>query len=107
TSISQADCILVVGLAESSPNIGEYERFLVGMKSTARKELVLLHVDRYCPPRLTRAWLRVGQTSSSQSDKLPSTSKKCLRIASGSMADTTTSKWRSARRRSPCIRKRS
>jgi CRP-like cAMP-binding protein/predicted patatin/cPLA2 family phospholipase len=58
TCISQADCILLLGLAEASPDIGEYERFLVGMKSTARKELVLLHVDRYCPPGLTRQWLK-------------------------------------------------
>ncbi|KAL4950228.1 lysophospholipase nte1 [Aspergillus filifer] len=58
TCISQADCILLVGLAESSPNIGEYERFLLGMKTTARKELVLLHSDRYCPPGATRKWLK-------------------------------------------------
>ena len=58
TCISQADCILLVGLAEGSPVIGEYERFLLGMKTTARKELVLLHVDRYSPPGLTRQWLR-------------------------------------------------
>ncbi|KAK5193757.1 phosphatidylcholine and lysophosphatidylcholine phospholipase [Exophiala xenobiotica] len=58
TCISQADCILLVGLAESSPSIGEYERFLLGMKTTARKELVLLHVERYSRPGLTRRWLR-------------------------------------------------
>ncbi|KAK2753320.1 phosphatidylcholine and lysophosphatidylcholine phospholipase [Onygenales sp. PD_40] len=58
TCISQADCILLVGLAEGSPNIGEYERFLLGMKTTARKELVLLHVERYSPPGLTRQWLK-------------------------------------------------
>ena len=58
TCVSQADCILLVGLAEGSPNIGEYERFLLGMKTTARKELVLLHVERYSPPGLTRRWLR-------------------------------------------------
>lgn len=58
TCISQADCILLVGLAEGSPSIGEYERFLLGMKTTARKELVLLHVERYSPPGLTRMWLR-------------------------------------------------
>ena len=58
TCITQADCILLVGLAEGSPNIGEYERFLLGMKTTARKELVLLHVERYSPPGLTRKWLR-------------------------------------------------
>jgi predicted acylesterase/phospholipase RssA/CRP-like cAMP-binding protein len=58
TCITQADCILLVGLAEGPPNIGEYERFLLGMKTTARKELVLLHVERYSPPGLTRKWLR-------------------------------------------------
>ena len=57
TCIRQADCILLVGLAEGSPAIGEYERFLLGMKTTARKDLVLLHVDRYSPPGLTRRWL--------------------------------------------------
>ncbi|KAI9848233.1 MAG: phosphatidylcholine and lysophosphatidylcholine phospholipase [Thelocarpon superellum] len=39
TCISQADCILLVALAEGSPQIGEFERFLLGMKTTARKEL--------------------------------------------------------------------
>ncbi|KAI5845618.1 hypothetical protein DFP73DRAFT_578222 [Morchella snyderi] len=58
TCISQADCILLVGLAEGNPAIGEYEKFLVGMKTTARKELVLLHVERYCTPGLTRTWLK-------------------------------------------------
>jgi lysophospholipid hydrolase len=58
TCISQADCILLVGLAESSPNIGEYERFLLTTKTTARKELVLLHAERYCPSGLSRKWLR-------------------------------------------------
>ena len=58
TCISQADNILLVGLSEASPNIGEYERFLLGMKTTARKELVLLHVERFCEPGLTRRWLR-------------------------------------------------
>jgi hypothetical protein len=37
TCIAQADCILLVGLAEGSPNVGEYERFLLGMKTTAGK----------------------------------------------------------------------
>lgn len=58
TCISQGDCILLVGLAEGSPSIGEYERFLLTTKTTARKELVLLHPERYCPPGLTRTWLR-------------------------------------------------
>ncbi|KAJ5110510.1 Lysophospholipase nte1 [Penicillium argentinense] len=58
TCITQADSILLVGLAEASPRIGEYERFLLGMKTTARKELVLLHAERYCAPGLTRRWLK-------------------------------------------------
>lgn len=58
TCINQADCILLVGLSEASPNIGEYERFLLTTKTTARKELVLLHSERYCPSGMTRKWLR-------------------------------------------------
>ncbi|KAK7745736.1 phosphatidylcholine and lysophosphatidylcholine phospholipase [Diatrype stigma] len=58
TCITQADCILLVGLAEGSPEVGEYEHFMLNMKSTARKTLVLLHADRYSPPGLTRSWLR-------------------------------------------------
>ncbi|KAI9050490.1 hypothetical protein LZ554_005653 [Drepanopeziza brunnea f. sp. 'monogermtubi'] len=58
TCVSQADCILLVGLAEGSPAIGEFERFLLGTKTTARKELVLLHADRFAPQGLTRSWLR-------------------------------------------------
>ncbi|KAF4975403.1 hypothetical protein FZEAL_7812 [Fusarium zealandicum] len=53
-----ADSILLVGLAEGPPAIGEYERFMLGMKSTARKLLVLLHTERYSRPGLTRAWLQ-------------------------------------------------
>ncbi|EME77313.1 uncharacterized protein MYCFIDRAFT_205464 [Pseudocercospora fijiensis CIRAD86] len=58
TCISQADCIYLVGLAEGTPAIGEYERFLLTTKTTARKELILLHSERYCPSGTTRAWLR-------------------------------------------------
>lgn len=58
TCITQADSILLVGLAEGSPAIGEYERFMLGMKSTARKTLVLLHAERFSRPGLTRSWLR-------------------------------------------------
>lgn len=58
TCVSQADCILLVAIADGSPAIGEYERFLLTTKTTARKELVLLHSERYCPPGLTRKWLR-------------------------------------------------
>lgn len=55
---SQADCILLVAHGAAEPTIGEYERLLVGMKTTARKELVLLHSDRAVPPGSTRPWLQ-------------------------------------------------
>ncbi|KAJ3489507.1 hypothetical protein NLG97_g5982 [Lecanicillium saksenae] len=58
TCIAQADSILLVGLAVGSPEIGEYERFMLGMKSTAWKSLVLLHAERFSKPGLTRSWLR-------------------------------------------------
>jgi len=58
TCITQSDCILLIGNAEASPEVGEYERFLLTTKTTARKELVLLHSERLCPPGLTRRWLR-------------------------------------------------
>jgi lysophospholipid hydrolase len=58
TCITQSDCILLVGVADDTPAIGEYERFLLTAKTTARKELVLLHGERLCPPGLTRKWLQ-------------------------------------------------
>ncbi|KAG5994122.1 phosphatidylcholine and lysophosphatidylcholine phospholipase [Claviceps spartinae] len=58
TCITQADSILLVGLADGSPAMGEYERFMLGMKSTARKTLVLLHNERFSRSGLTRSWLR-------------------------------------------------
>ncbi|KAK9764239.1 phosphatidylcholine and lysophosphatidylcholine phospholipase [Basidiobolus ranarum] len=56
--IRQADCILLIGLGDSSPAVGEYERLLISMKITARKELILLHHDHHCPQGLTRQWLK-------------------------------------------------
>ncbi|CAJ0768627.1 20593_t:CDS:2, partial [Entrophospora sp. SA101] len=46
------------GLGDSEPSIGEYERILIGAKTTARKELVLLHSERNCSPGTTRQWLK-------------------------------------------------
>ncbi|KAI9346047.1 hypothetical protein DFJ73DRAFT_626410 [Zopfochytrium polystomum] len=56
--VRQADSILLVGLGDEDPAIGEYERVLIGMKTTARKELILLHNERYCVPGSTAAWLK-------------------------------------------------
>ncbi|GAA5937198.1 lysophospholipase [Sporobolomyces koalae] len=58
TCIRQADCIFVVADAGAEPTIGEHEKLLVGMKTTARKELVLLHAERFVQPGTTRPWLR-------------------------------------------------
>lgn len=57
TSIRQADCVLLVGFGDD-PTMGEYERLLLGIKTTARKELVLLHPERSVPPGSTREWLK-------------------------------------------------
>jgi lysophospholipid hydrolase len=56
--VRQADCILLVGLGDEDPSIGEYERLIISMKTTARKELVLLHNERSCVPGSTAAWLK-------------------------------------------------
>ncbi|KAK9451353.1 uncharacterized protein V1518DRAFT_379080 [Limtongia smithiae] len=58
TCISQADCILLLADANADTAIGEYERMLLTTKTTARKELVLLHHDRYVPPGQTNGWLK-------------------------------------------------
>lgn len=60
TCIRQADCILLVGLGDGDPSVGEYERFLINMKTTARKELVLLHGERSCESGSTQNWLKVN-----------------------------------------------
>ncbi|KAF8580428.1 patatin-domain-containing protein [Ramaria rubella] len=57
TCIRQADYVMVVGMGDN-PNLGEYERLLLSMKTTARKELVLLHPDRSVLPGSTREWLK-------------------------------------------------
>lgn len=54
----QADYVMVVGMGDD-PSPGEYERLLLSMKTTARKELVLLHPDRSVIPGSTREWLKV------------------------------------------------
>lgn len=50
--------MMVVGMGDD-PIIGEYERLLLSMKTTARKELILLHPDRSVVPGSTREWLKV------------------------------------------------
>ncbi|KAI8920993.1 hypothetical protein DFJ77DRAFT_448181 [Powellomyces hirtus] len=56
--VRQADCIFLVGLGDEDPEIGDYERLLIGMKTTARKELVLVHSHRSCVTGSTAQWLK-------------------------------------------------
>ncbi|KAG6332336.1 hypothetical protein ID866_6754 [Astraeus odoratus] len=56
-SDSKADFVMVVGMGDD-PSIGEYERLLLSIKTTARKELVILHPERSVVPGSTREWLK-------------------------------------------------
>jgi len=56
--VRQADLILVVGIASGDGDIGEYEQCLLqNVKTTARKELVLLHPSALVPTGTTHRWL--------------------------------------------------
>ncbi|KAI8894474.1 hypothetical protein BC833DRAFT_604820 [Globomyces pollinis-pini] len=57
--IRQADSVILVGLGDGNPALGEYEQLLLSMKTTARKELVLLHNERTVTPGTTAAWLKL------------------------------------------------
>ncbi|KAI8823453.1 uncharacterized protein EV422DRAFT_565397 [Fimicolochytrium jonesii] len=56
--VRQADCVLLVGIGDDDPEIGDHERVLIGMKTTARKELVLVHSARFCRTGSTAQWLK-------------------------------------------------
>jgi len=56
--ILQADCIFLVGLGDGDPAIGDMEKLLLRMKVTAKRELVLLHPERYVKPGSTIEWLK-------------------------------------------------
>jgi lysophospholipid hydrolase len=56
--ILQADCIFLVGLGDGDPAISDMEKLLLRMKVTARRELVLLHQERYVKPGSTLEWLK-------------------------------------------------
>ncbi|KAJ0067604.1 hypothetical protein NL108_008762, partial [Boleophthalmus pectinirostris] len=57
--IRQADCILIVGLGEQEPTVGELERMLEGSAVRAQKQLVLLHREDGPPPKGTAEWLNM------------------------------------------------
>ncbi|XP_056288492.1 patatin-like phospholipase domain-containing protein 7a isoform X1 [Pseudoliparis swirei] len=57
--IRQADCIIIVGLGEQDPVVGELERMLEGSAVRAQKQLVLLHREDGPPPKGTVDWLNM------------------------------------------------
>ncbi|CAE6401711.1 unnamed protein product [Rhizoctonia solani] len=57
TCIRQADSIMVIGMGDD-PTLGEYERLLMSTKTTAKRELVLLHPNKNIVPGSTREWLK-------------------------------------------------
>ncbi|XP_042250189.1 patatin-like phospholipase domain-containing protein 7a isoform X1 [Thunnus maccoyii] len=57
--IRQADCIIIVGLGEQDPAVGELERMLEGSAVRAQKQLVLLHREDGPPPKGTVDWLNM------------------------------------------------
>ncbi|XP_015427838.1 PREDICTED: patatin-like phospholipase domain-containing protein 7 [Myotis davidii] len=59
--IRQADCILIVGLGEQEPSVGELERMLESTAVRAQKQLVLLHREEGPAPARTVEWLNMRQ----------------------------------------------
>ncbi|XP_048469787.1 patatin-like phospholipase domain-containing protein 7 isoform X2 [Rhincodon typus] len=57
--IRQADCILIVGLGEQEPTVGELERMLENTAVRALKQLILLHKEDCPTPARTVEWLNM------------------------------------------------
>ncbi|XP_031426831.2 LOW QUALITY PROTEIN: patatin-like phospholipase domain-containing protein 7, partial [Clupea harengus] len=57
--LRQADSILIVGLGEGEPTVGELERMLEGSAVRAQKQLVLLHREDGPAPTGTVEWLNM------------------------------------------------
>ncbi|XP_053551626.1 patatin-like phospholipase domain-containing protein 7 isoform X2 [Bombina bombina] len=57
--IRQADCILIVGLGDQEPTVGELEKMLENTAVRAQKQLVLLHKEDGPPPFRTVEWLNM------------------------------------------------
>ncbi|XP_055938535.1 neuropathy target esterase sws-like isoform X2 [Argiope bruennichi] len=63
--IRQADCIIIVALADAEPTVGEMEKELEHFAVRTQKELVLLHRDDRIKPRKTVEWLNMRSWCSS------------------------------------------
>ncbi|XP_069729101.1 patatin-like phospholipase domain-containing protein 7 [Phaenicophaeus curvirostris] len=57
--IRQADCILIVGLGDQEPTVGELEKMLENTAVRAQKQLVLLHKEDGPLPSRTVEWLNM------------------------------------------------
>ncbi|XP_074066654.1 patatin-like phospholipase domain-containing protein 7 isoform X1 [Macrotis lagotis] len=57
--IRQADCILIVGLGEQEPSVGELEKMLENTAVRAQKQLILLHKEDGPEPSRTVEWLNM------------------------------------------------
>ncbi|XP_076050724.1 patatin like phospholipase domain containing sws isoform X1 [Oratosquilla oratoria] len=57
--IRQADCILIVGLADGQPQMGKIEKHVEKMAVRTQKVLVLLHREDGPPPSGTVRWLNM------------------------------------------------
>ncbi|XP_017748632.1 PREDICTED: patatin-like phospholipase domain-containing protein 7 isoform X4 [Rhinopithecus bieti] len=57
--VRQADCILIVGLGDQEPTVGELERMLESTAVRAQKQLILLHREEGPSPARTVEWLNM------------------------------------------------
>uniref|UniRef100_A0A2I3RWT3 lysophospholipase n=1 Tax=Pan troglodytes TaxID=9598 RepID=A0A2I3RWT3_PANTR len=55
----RADCILIVGLGDQEPTVGELERMLESTAVRAQKQLILLHREEGPAPARTVEWLNM------------------------------------------------
>ena len=56
--ITQADCCLLVAQANDKSSVTDFERYFLSIKTTARKELVLIHNTKFVESMSTSWWLR-------------------------------------------------
>ena len=56
--IQQSDCILLAAKANDRSTISDFERWFLSIKTTARKELVLVHDTKFVDAMTTSWWLK-------------------------------------------------
>lgn len=63
--LRQADCILIVAMADLEPTVGAVEQQLEHLSVRTQKELILLHRDTTDKPKDTTRWLNIRSWCSS------------------------------------------